>query len=202
MAPFVRPLKPMSFLGPAFFPRSVGACAESPVAGGAVPCVLRGAGGWSATPLGGTVGSECRVGDVRGATAGRGPGGLGGCLGQPGAILTGAALGRAGRLQSTPAAAGLPRRPAPSRCGHLSRNDSPVHAMGAWAAGDTVRSRFTRGGASPPFQAASQVPGHGWGWAAERPVSLQPGGRQSRSGDRGGRELPPVRARPGSGCYQ
>lgn len=83
------------------------------------------------TPLGSTVGSECRVGDVRAATAVGGPGVLSGV---PGAGLGPSqwsvpVLGRAGpTLGPLPLRAGLPQRRAPFPGRPSSRSDDPVHA--------------------------------------------------------------------------
>lgn len=105
---------------------------------------------------------------------------------------------------------GQARRWVHSRCGQaFHRDERPsqagphpevmtrftrVHVTGAWAAGDAVRSRFTRGAPAP---ASRQQ----WDRAAHRLGNLQPRGRRSRAGFRAeGR--PPAAPRTGPHAHQ
>lgn len=200
-----RPLKPMGFLSPVFSPRSVGACAEGRASGwgralhplcgacegGAASPRPRWAALWGLSAVSGTSEQprqwgalECSVGCLRQAWGH--PNGLSRSWGRQARRWVHSRCGQAFHRDERPSQAG----PHPEVMTRFTR----VHATGAWAAGDAVRSRFTRGAPAP---ASRQQ----WDRAAHRLGNLQPRGRRSRAGFRAeGR--PPAAPRTGPRARQ
>lgn len=206
-----RPLKPMGFLSPVFSQRSVGACAQGRASGwgralhppcgacegGAASPRPRWAALWGLSAVSGTSEQpwqwgalECSVGCL-GQAWGH-PNGLSRSWGGQARLRVHSRCGQAFHRDERPSQAG----PHPEVMTRFTR----VHATGAWAAGDAVRSRFTRG--APGSSGTGQHTGSGI-------CSLEEGGAAPASGQGAparctthGAPRPPARAHPRCGGCQ